>query len=67
MTVDQTTTAYPAPPLARQPGSRWTGGRVVGVVFSSLAAVVGIVLMIGGLGAGGKALASIIEVRLQKR
>ena len=48
MTVDQATTADPARPLARQSGSRWTGGRIVGVVFSSLAAVVGIVLLIGG-------------------
>jgi hypothetical protein len=49
MTVDQTTTADPAPPPATRPSSGWTGGRVVGVVFSSMAALIGAAFLIGGV------------------
>jgi hypothetical protein len=52
--MEQTTTADPAaagptPPPAPRSSSSWTGGRVVGVVFSSFAALVGAGLLIGGL------------------
>lgn len=36
------------PPPVR-PRSNWTGGRVVGIVFSSIAALIGIVMLLGGL------------------
>src|SRR5947208_15710207 len=53
MTADQTTTPDPAPPPGPRSSSGWTGGRVVGVVFSSLAALIGAGLLIGGLVAFG--------------
>jgi hypothetical protein len=40
-------TAAPGPPSAA--GSGWTGGRIAGMVFSSLAALIGIALLLGGL------------------
>jgi hypothetical protein len=44
--------AGPAPPPAaeeRPSGSRWTAGRVIGMVFSSIGALLGIALLLGGL------------------
>src|SRR4051812_16511755 len=54
MTSEQATTTDPAPagptpPPAPRSSSNWTGGRVVGVVFSSFAALIGAALLIGGL------------------
>jgi hypothetical protein len=49
MTIEQTTTADPAPAPAPRSSSNWTGGRVVGVVFSSFAALFGAALLIGGV------------------
>jgi hypothetical protein len=37
-----------APPPARS-GSGWTGGRITGMVFSSLGGLIGIVMLLGGL------------------
>lgn len=43
------TTTGTEPSSAQPTGSRWTAGRVVGLVFASLAALVGICLLLGGL------------------
>lgn len=49
MAIDQTTATDSAPPPPPERRSNWTGGRVVGVVFSSLGALIGAALLIGGL------------------
>lgn len=42
--------AQPDPPATPQrTSSNWTGGRVAGMVFSSIAALIGITLLLGGL------------------
>jgi uncharacterized membrane protein len=50
---DQVTDPDPAPVSAEPPparsGSNWTGGRVVALVFASIAGLIGIVLLLGGL------------------
>ena len=39
----------PATPPPARPGSSWTGGRVVGLIFISIAGLVGVALLLGGL------------------
>jgi hypothetical protein len=45
MTTEDTDTAGTAPG-----GSRWTGGRIAGLVFASLAGLVGLLLLLAGIG-----------------
>ncbi len=46
MTTSQDSPDHPPPPRSE---SNWTAGRVVGMVFSSIAALIGIGLLLGGL------------------